>query len=189
MTDGRRRDANIDSSLDPIRAAIEMVADGSARRVTVYTPAPARLLPAARALARAAGVAIESADGTDAEPDARWWSRDTPHRLSVADQADRPAPRGSRSAGAGSARATRTSRSFGPYEEIFERGDDGELIATERTVLDRPGGRAPCGGSGRSSSAVRSTASARSTSASPRRRRSPSSAATTSAHRRMRPRR
>ena len=26
-----------------------------------------------------------------------------------------------------------------PYEEIFERGDDGELIATERTVLDRPG--------------------------------------------------
>ena len=59
----------IDSSLDPIRAAIEMVADGSARRVTVYTPAPARLLPAARALARAAGVAIESADGTDSEPD------------------------------------------------------------------------------------------------------------------------
>jgi amino acid transporter len=26
-----------------------------------------------------------------------------------------------------------------PYEEIFERGDSGELIATERTVLDRPG--------------------------------------------------
>jgi amino acid transporter len=26
-----------------------------------------------------------------------------------------------------------------PYEEIFERGDQGELIATERTVLDRPG--------------------------------------------------
>jgi amino acid transporter len=26
-----------------------------------------------------------------------------------------------------------------PYEEIFARGDDGELIATERTVLDRPG--------------------------------------------------
>ena len=26
-----------------------------------------------------------------------------------------------------------------PYEHIFERGDDGELIATERTVLDRPG--------------------------------------------------
>jgi hypothetical protein len=60
---------SIDSSLDPIRAAIEMVAAGSACRVTVYTPAPARLLPAARALARAAGVAIESADGTDAEPE------------------------------------------------------------------------------------------------------------------------
>lgn len=26
-----------------------------------------------------------------------------------------------------------------PYEELFERGEDGELIATERTVLDRPG--------------------------------------------------
>jgi len=26
-----------------------------------------------------------------------------------------------------------------PYEEIFARGEDGELIATERTVLDRPG--------------------------------------------------
>ncbi|MGZ8476321.1 MAG: APC family permease [Candidatus Limnocylindria bacterium] len=26
-----------------------------------------------------------------------------------------------------------------PYEELFERGDEGELIATERTVLDRPG--------------------------------------------------
>ena len=26
-----------------------------------------------------------------------------------------------------------------PYDEIFERGDEGELVATERTVLDRPG--------------------------------------------------
>jgi len=26
-----------------------------------------------------------------------------------------------------------------PYDEIFERSDEGELIATERTVLDRPG--------------------------------------------------
>jgi hypothetical protein len=25
-----------------------------------------------------------------------------------------------------------------PYEELFQRGDEGELIATERTVLDRP---------------------------------------------------
>ena len=29
---------HIDSALDPIRAAIRMVADGSAKRVTVYTP-------------------------------------------------------------------------------------------------------------------------------------------------------
>lgn len=56
---------HIDSSLDPIRAAIEMVADGSASRVTVYTPTPARLLPAARMLARAAGVAVEWADESD----------------------------------------------------------------------------------------------------------------------------
>jgi hypothetical protein len=60
---------HIDSSLDPIRAAIRMVADGSAKRVTVYTPETSRLLPAARLLARAAGVAIESADETDTEPD------------------------------------------------------------------------------------------------------------------------
>jgi hypothetical protein len=53
---------HIDPSLDPIRAAIQMVADGSAVRVTVYTPAPTQLLPAARALARAAGVAVESGD-------------------------------------------------------------------------------------------------------------------------------
>ena len=26
-----------------------------------------------------------------------------------------------------------------PYEELFQRGDEGELIATEHTVLDRPG--------------------------------------------------
>ena len=60
---------HIGSSLDPIRAAIRMVADGSAKRVTVYTPETPRLLPAARMLARAAGVAIESADETDADPD------------------------------------------------------------------------------------------------------------------------
>ena len=59
---------HIDSSLDPIRAAIQMVADGSAKRVTVYTPETARLLPAARILARAAGVAIESAEETDSDP-------------------------------------------------------------------------------------------------------------------------
>lgn len=60
---------HIDSLLDPIRAAIQMVADGSAERVTVYTAASAQLLPAARILARAAGVAIESVDETDADSD------------------------------------------------------------------------------------------------------------------------
>jgi len=60
---------HIDSALDPIRAAIRMVADGTAKRVTVYTPETPRLLPAARMLARAAGVAIESAGETDTDPD------------------------------------------------------------------------------------------------------------------------
>ena len=26
-----------------------------------------------------------------------------------------------------------------PYEELFQRGEEGELIATERTILDRRG--------------------------------------------------
>ena len=46
-----------------------MVAAGSATRVTVYTPAPARLLPAARALRGRPGSPSSPADGTDAEPD------------------------------------------------------------------------------------------------------------------------
>lgn len=58
---------HIDTTLDPIRAAIQMVADGSAERVTVYTPETGRLLPAARVLARASGVEVESADATESE--------------------------------------------------------------------------------------------------------------------------
>jgi hypothetical protein len=50
---------HVDPSLDPIRAAISLVADGQARRVTVHTPAAAQVMPAARQLARAAGVSIE----------------------------------------------------------------------------------------------------------------------------------
>lgn len=60
---------HIDGSLDPIRAAISLVADGSALRVTVYAPARASLLPATRILARAAGVVIESVEGPDLEAD------------------------------------------------------------------------------------------------------------------------
>ena len=55
----------IDSSLDPIRAAIQMVADGSARRVTVCSAASDRLVPAARILARAAGVVLEAVNDSD----------------------------------------------------------------------------------------------------------------------------
>ena len=67
MPDAEDEPPHIDSSLDPIRAAIQMVADGTAERVTVYSPGTPRLLPAARMLARAAGVAIESVDETDAD--------------------------------------------------------------------------------------------------------------------------
>lgn len=49
----------IGSSLDPIRAAISLVADGVARRVTVNLPSAATVMPAARQLARAAGVEVE----------------------------------------------------------------------------------------------------------------------------------
>ena len=44
-----------------------------------------------------------------------------------------------RESGRGQAPGRRLLKIVRPYEEIFERGDDGELIATERTVLDRPG--------------------------------------------------
>lgn len=50
---------HVDASLDSVRAAIRLVADGVARRVTVQTPAAAAVMPAARQLARAAGVSAE----------------------------------------------------------------------------------------------------------------------------------
>jgi hypothetical protein len=49
----------IGASIDPIRAAISLVADGVARRVTVNLPSAASMMPAARQLARAAGVEVE----------------------------------------------------------------------------------------------------------------------------------
>jgi len=49
----------IGASIDPIRAAISLVADGIARRVTVNLPSAESVMPAARQLARAAGVEVE----------------------------------------------------------------------------------------------------------------------------------
>jgi hypothetical protein len=60
---------HIDSSLDPIRAAIRLVADGDARRVTVHTPASQMLMPAARQLAKAAGVRVELIGSSEAGDD------------------------------------------------------------------------------------------------------------------------
>ena len=59
----------VDASLDPIRAAISLVADGDALRVTVHMPAAARVMPAARQLARAAGVTVELVGGENAASD------------------------------------------------------------------------------------------------------------------------
>jgi hypothetical protein len=49
----------IDDAINPVRAAIEMVASGSANRITLHGIVGAPLLPAARMLARAAGVRVE----------------------------------------------------------------------------------------------------------------------------------
>ena len=58
---------HIGEALVSIRAAIDVVRDGTATRVTVHAEAGEQILPAARALARAAGVAIEPI----------WWADDT----------------------------------------------------------------------------------------------------------------
>ena len=57
--------AQIGPALDSLRAAIEVVADGGATRVTVQVPMARRLLPGATQLARRAGVRIELVEPTD----------------------------------------------------------------------------------------------------------------------------
>jgi hypothetical protein len=49
----------IDEAINPVRAAIEMVASGSAKRITLHGIIGAPLLPAVRMLARVAGVHVE----------------------------------------------------------------------------------------------------------------------------------
>jgi hypothetical protein len=49
----------IDDAINPVRAAIEMVASGAAKRVTLHSLAGMQVLPAARLLARAAGVTVQ----------------------------------------------------------------------------------------------------------------------------------
>ena len=60
---------HIDRSLDTIRAAILIVAEGAARRVTVHTPAALEVMPAARQLARASGVTVQLVDPADSRSD------------------------------------------------------------------------------------------------------------------------
>jgi predicted methyltransferase MtxX (methanogen marker protein 4) len=59
----------IGAPLDSLRAAIDVVAEGAATRVTVHVPHASRLLPAASQLAKRAGVRVELVDPTDREPE------------------------------------------------------------------------------------------------------------------------
>jgi hypothetical protein len=68
--DGSRRaePPQIGTALDSLRAAIEVVADGSANRITVQRPDAHRLLPAALQLAKSAGVRVDLIErDTDSE--------------------------------------------------------------------------------------------------------------------------
>jgi peptidyl-tRNA hydrolase len=55
----------IGAALDSLRAAIDVVADGGATRVTVQVPEARRLLPAAVQLAKRAGVWVEIVEPAD----------------------------------------------------------------------------------------------------------------------------
>jgi hypothetical protein len=59
----------IGAALDRVRAAVDLVAHGDATRITVLAHDADRLLPAARSLARRAGVRIELVEPTDPEPE------------------------------------------------------------------------------------------------------------------------
>jgi hypothetical protein len=48
----------IDEELNPVRAAISMVSAGLAKRVVIYAVGGEQILPAARLLARSAGVTL-----------------------------------------------------------------------------------------------------------------------------------
>ena len=56
---------HIGDSLVSVRAAIEVVAGGGATRITVHAVDATQILPAARVIARAAGVRIEPAWSPD----------------------------------------------------------------------------------------------------------------------------
>jgi hypothetical protein len=58
----------IGTPLDTVRAAIDVVAGGGASRITVQVADARRLLPAARQLARRAGVHVELVQPADPDP-------------------------------------------------------------------------------------------------------------------------
>lgn len=70
---------HIGEALVSIRAAIDVVISGTATRVTVHAVAGEQILPAARALARAAGVTIEPI----------WWPDDAGCDIVISAAGDR----------------------------------------------------------------------------------------------------
>jgi hypothetical protein len=62
----------IGAALDTLRAAIDVVADGDASRITVQVPEARRLLPAALQLARHAGVRVELVEPADLDAELRF---------------------------------------------------------------------------------------------------------------------
>jgi hypothetical protein len=56
-------------ALSSLRAAIDVVADGGATRVTVHLPGARQLFPAATQLARRASVRVELVETTEPEPE------------------------------------------------------------------------------------------------------------------------
>lgn len=58
--------ASIDDALLSVRAAVDLVASHAASRVTVHVTSAERILPAARAIGRSAGVKVEP----------MWWPHD-----------------------------------------------------------------------------------------------------------------
>ena len=107
------------------------------QRVTVNLPGAAAVMPAARQTGARAGVEVELVgDVTESVMTSPPVGLRTRRR--VADRRIDPLLQ-VREARQGRRPGDAYVKIVRPYDELFPRGDEGELIATERTVLDRPG--------------------------------------------------
>ena len=76
---------SIGDPLASVRAAIDLVEAGAARRVTVALPSGESILPAARALSRAAGLTLVAS-----------WRAGPAYELAISREPEQLRPRGSR---------------------------------------------------------------------------------------------